>query len=165
MLTINDRLKKIRKEKGLTLKQFGKAIGITDASVSQMETGKSGLSNQTIHSICREFDINEDWLRTGKGEMFTKTPSSEVDELARKYNLTPEARILVERFLLLKPEVQQGIVDYIVDAAAVINGEITVEKSVDQMVEEYRAELLAAQKGADASSALPTQSVDTEKMA
>ena len=164
-MTENERIKQVRKSMNLTLEAFGQRIGVTRAAISNIENGVRSVTEQMRRSVCREFGVSEDWLLTGEGKMIVQTPSSEVDELARKYNLTPEARILVERFLLLKPEVQQGIVDYIVDAAAVINGEKTEEKSIDQMVEEYRAELLAAQKGMDGSSALQTTDEKSDKMA
>lgn len=67
-MTINDRVRKIRADEGFTLRQFAERIGISDSAVSQIEKGKSGVSDQTIRSICREFGVNETWLRTGFGE-------------------------------------------------------------------------------------------------
>lgn len=66
---MNERIKLVRKNANLTLEKFGKRIGITAASCSTIESGKSNPSNQTILSICREFRIREEWLRTGEGEM------------------------------------------------------------------------------------------------
>ena len=48
---------------------FGKRIGIGKSSVSTIESGKNNPSDQTVHFICREFNVNENWLRTGEGEM------------------------------------------------------------------------------------------------
>lgn len=66
---MNERIKLVRKNANLTLEKFGKRIGITAASCSTIESGKSNPSNQTILSICREFRIREEWLRTGEGDM------------------------------------------------------------------------------------------------
>lgn len=66
---MNDRIREVRKASGLTLKQFSARIGISDSAVSQMENGKIGVSDQTIRSICREYGVNETWLRTGAGSM------------------------------------------------------------------------------------------------
>lgn len=52
--------------------EFGKRIGIGKTSVSKLETGENRPSEQTIILICREFNVNEEWLRDGIGEMFTK---------------------------------------------------------------------------------------------
>lgn len=79
-MPVNDRILEIRKREGLTLKQFAEKIGISDSAVSQMEKGKSGISDQTIRSICREFGVNETWLRTGVGEM--TAPRSREEEMA-----------------------------------------------------------------------------------
>lgn len=67
---MNERIKQIRKDAGLTLEKFGKQIGITAASCSNIESGKTNPSNQTIVAICKEFGCNEVWLRTGEGDSF-----------------------------------------------------------------------------------------------
>lgn len=67
------RIKQIRKEHRLTQAEFGKRIGITDASCSLIESGRNNPSGQTIKAICREFGINEEWLRTGEGERKAST--------------------------------------------------------------------------------------------
>ena len=66
---MNERIKYIRKKENLTLEKFGKRIGITAASCSTIESGKTNPSNQTIVAICREFRVREEWLRTGEGAM------------------------------------------------------------------------------------------------
>ena len=67
---MNERIKQIRKSANLTLEKFGKRIGITAASCSNIESGKTNPSNQTIQAICKEFGCNEIWLRTGDGDPF-----------------------------------------------------------------------------------------------
>ena len=78
---MNTRIKAVRKSVGLTLEKFGERIGITASSVSAIEVGKNNPSEQTIRAICREFGVNEIWLRTGAGEMFR--PEEESEELTR----------------------------------------------------------------------------------
>ena len=77
METIGTRIKEIRKGAGLTLEKFGAKIGITAASLSTIENGKSNPSAQTVLMICREFNVNEDWLRGGKGEPFMQLSREE----------------------------------------------------------------------------------------
>ena len=77
METIGTRIKGIRKDAGLTLEKFGAKIGITAASLSTIENGKSNPSAQTVLMICREFNVNEDWLRGGKGEPFMQLSREE----------------------------------------------------------------------------------------
>ena len=68
---MNERIKQVRLKFDLTQSEFGERIGITKSSVSTIESGKSNPSDQTIRSICREFSVNESWLRTGEGEPFS----------------------------------------------------------------------------------------------
>lgn len=74
---MNERIKEVRKTLNLTLEKFGERIGIKKSSLSTIESGKSNASEQTIKSICREFKVNEEWLRNGKGEMFLDLSRSE----------------------------------------------------------------------------------------
>lgn len=68
--TMGTRIKELRKGAGLTLEKFGARIGITPASLSNIENSKTNPSDQTVLMICREFNVNEDWLRDGTGEPF-----------------------------------------------------------------------------------------------
>ena len=74
---MNERIKQIRKSANLTLEKFGKRIGITAASCSNIESGKTNPSNQTIQAICKEFGCNEIWLRTGEGYPFQEESRQE----------------------------------------------------------------------------------------
>lgn len=67
---MNKRIALIRKEMGLNQQTFADRIGLTKNFVSLVETGNRAPSDRTISDICREFSINETWLRTGEGEMF-----------------------------------------------------------------------------------------------
>ena len=67
---MNDRIKELRKELGLSGEKFGEKIGVKKAAISKIESGVVGLSDSNILAICREFNVNEDWLRYGTGEMF-----------------------------------------------------------------------------------------------
>ena len=74
---MNERIKQIRKNANLTLEKFGKRIGITAASCSNIESGKTNPSNQTIQAICKVFGCNEIWLRTGEGYPFQEESRQE----------------------------------------------------------------------------------------
>lgn len=64
------RIKKIRKDAGLRQPEFAEKIGVAQASITSYETGIRYPSKVTMRSICREFNINEEWLLTGKGDMY-----------------------------------------------------------------------------------------------
>jgi len=67
---LNDRIKQVRKNLKLTQTAFGERIGVKGNTVTGWETGIRVPTDATVNSICREFDVNEEWLRTGEGEMF-----------------------------------------------------------------------------------------------
>lgn len=72
---MNERFKEVRKTLGLTQSEFGKSLGISNTAISKIEKGKNNVSESNIISICREFGVNEEWLRTGVGgedNMFIK---------------------------------------------------------------------------------------------
>ena len=70
MIILNNRIKLLRKTLGLTQENFAQKIGITKSSVSLLESGQNKASSQTIYILCKEFNVNEKWLRNGTGEMF-----------------------------------------------------------------------------------------------
>lgn len=64
-----NRIKKLRSEKNMTQEEFSKRINISRSNLAGIETGKVGITDRIINDICREFDINEIWLRAGEGKM------------------------------------------------------------------------------------------------
>ncbi|MBO6214435.1 MAG: helix-turn-helix domain-containing protein [Lachnospiraceae bacterium] len=109
---MGQRIKKLRTELNLTQVEFCKRIGLKRNSISLVETGMRNISDQSIFSICREFQVNEDWLRYGKGEMFSSDMVRLVDKLADEYHLSSGARILIEKFIDLPEKHQDILVEY-----------------------------------------------------
>lgn len=72
---MNERVKGLRKALGLSGEKFGERLGVTRSAISDIERGRNSLSEGNILSICREFNVNEEWLRYGNGEMFIETKS------------------------------------------------------------------------------------------
>lgn len=78
---INKRVNEVRKELGRTQVEFAKKIGLSQGTLSGIEKGDVSVTERNIQAICKEFNVNEEWLRTGEGEMFIKL--SRDDELAK----------------------------------------------------------------------------------
>lgn len=96
---MRDRIKEVRKILNLTQKEFGGRIGVKGNTIAQYELGRNKPVDSVLSLICREFNVNEEWLRTGTGEMFYATSSDELDKLALKYNLTHQDYIFIEHLL------------------------------------------------------------------
>jgi transcriptional regulator with XRE-family HTH domain len=88
---MKDRIRVIRKALKLTQGEFAKRIGIKSTALSMVELGKNALTEQNIRLICMTFNVNDVWLRTGKGEMFAASPyEKEFFEIYR--GLMPETQ-------------------------------------------------------------------------
>ena len=66
-MTQGERVKAVRDKKQMTMEQCGEKLGVTKTAISRIEKGDRSLTEQMLKSICREFNVNEDWLRTGAG--------------------------------------------------------------------------------------------------
>ena len=80
-MTVGDRVKTIRKELMLNQTQFAEKIGISQRALSSIERETTNLTERNTREICRVFNVNEQWLRTGEGEMFLEP--SEDEQLAQ----------------------------------------------------------------------------------
>lgn len=120
---MEERIKKIRRMLDLTQQEFASRIGIKRNTIANYEAGRNEPIDSVISLICREFNVNEKWLRTGEGEMFAPAPSSALDALAQERGLTHREYIVLEKFLLLRPEVRADLIDCLMDIAAAINSD------------------------------------------
>lgn len=77
---VGDRIRELRKELGMTQQEFADRLKIKRNTIATYETGRNDPIDSVFALICREFNVSEDWLRTGEGEMFV--PKSRDEELA-----------------------------------------------------------------------------------
>lgn len=80
-----ERLREVRKALGLNQTEFAKSLGINQSSYSLIEVGRISMADRYIKTICALYGVDENWLLTGKGEMFAQ----ESDELALVYKQLP----------------------------------------------------------------------------
>lgn len=81
MQEIAERITKVIKDKAKTKTEFAEKLNISQSFVSRLASGEKEPSDRTIADICREFDVNEDWLRTGRGDPYIQLSRDE--ELAQ----------------------------------------------------------------------------------
>lgn len=96
---MNNRVKEVRKAVNLTQSEFGKRIGISNTAVSKIEKGENNVSEQNIIAMHREFNVNEDWLKTGEGEMFLKLSRKDELVLWASTALNNESEQFRDRFI------------------------------------------------------------------
>lgn len=131
---MNERIKKLRKHLDLTQKEFGERIGIKGNTIANYELGRNAPIDAVVSLICREFDVNEEWLRNGTGEMFKPSPSSALDALAAEFNLDKASYIAIEKFLDLSPEMREGLISYFREVTEALN-----DSSMDDNVSDAEA--------------------------
>lgn len=153
---MKNRLKQLRKALDLTQTEFAERIGTVQNTITGYESGRRNPSGPVISAICKEFNVNEEWLRTGSGEMFAPDPGDELEALAKKYNISGAVAVLVEKLVNLAPDRQAVVTDFLIEFASGIQsmkdagrdpagnafpqGE-ALEMSIDEKVEAYRRAL------------------------
>lgn len=114
---MNERIKQLREALGLTQKDFGERLGISGSGVSAIEAGSRSVTDKHILLLESSLHINPDWLRTGEGEMFVKSDSSLVAQLAKEYGLDGAAQTLLSTFLGLESGSRDVIIRFMKDFA------------------------------------------------
>ena len=111
---MKDRIRKLRKALDLTQREFAEHIGMKSNTIATYEMGRAFPSDPTINNICKEFNVNEAWLRNGEGEMFVPAPTSELDALAARYpRMTHETSVFIEKLVGLSESDQNVIMGFL----------------------------------------------------
>ena len=108
-MTQGERVKEIRTVLSLTLEKFGEKLGVGKTAISKIEKNERSLTDQMAKSICREYNVNYDWLTDEDGEMFSDLPQTVLDELCLQYELDDLDRFIVELYVGLPNDVRDGI--------------------------------------------------------
>lgn len=108
---INERLKLIRLYFNLSQKNFGSRLTIAQNYLSNIEKGYRNVTDKIIKITCFEFNINEEWLRTGIGNMFTKQDDI-LQKVAIEYNLEESDIEIFRNYLKLSKEERKVIKKY-----------------------------------------------------
>lgn len=159
---MNERIRILRRSLGMTQQEFAKKIGSTQNILANYEIGRRSPSGSVVDNICKTFNVNEAWLRTGEGEMFISSPNSVLDALVREYSLSETSRIMIERFLRLKPAQMDAVLEYMKDVVSHlpdVDHKVIEppqdELDIDAEVEEYRHQLELEKKQTAESEAFP----------
>ena len=117
VMTLNERLKLLRKALHLTQQEFADRLGISRGNIAAYEVAKNAPSDAVILLICKEFNVSEIWLRTGEGEMFTPNPATELDALKERYGLSQAECSLIDVFVNMNEKDRKTVLDFVVHAA------------------------------------------------
>lgn len=164
---MNTRIQTIIQAVGLKKIEFAKRLRLSAPYISELCSGKTRPSDRTISDICREFNISEAWLRTGKGEMFANDTETAADRLAKEYGLDGIGRQIMLAYLKLDESDRLSVgrlIQNIIDerpAPAELDTRPREEKPVTEWTEEeinaeaeeYRQSLLEEKRRVESGSA------------
>lgn len=130
-MEIFERLKYIRKTLNLTQKNFAKEIGLSQTSLGMIEVGDRKVQDRHIKTICSLFNVNENWFRTGNGEMFIKVEDSIFKQLSEKYNLNEKDLSFIKHYLNMNPQNRQYLLNMNLNMADAIRADFKIIKQIN----------------------------------
>ena len=134
---MNERLRDLRKALGLTQSELGERVGVGGAAISKIEKGDRGLTEALLRAIFREFNVNEEWLRHGSGEMFSQHSADLVAQLSRQYGLGLYGKQLLSTYLQLSDSDKRAVERFVAQLTA------NVQQAEDQYTTPKGGDLLA----------------------
>ncbi len=166
---MKDRIKRIRKEFDLTQQKFAEKIGVKQNTVAQYEMGRNTPIDSVISLICREFNVREEWLRNGCGEMFLDFTEDEFTKAANMLSNDAFVRSLIVEYWKLDEDSKKLFRNFIHKLSddmksyesskhnapdSYISGAKRPALSIGEKVELYRKELELEEKAEGKSKAL-----------
>lgn len=169
-MTINERIRTLRKQKGLTQAEFGKKIGIGQAGVSKLEQEGNVVVEQNIRLISEAFGVNPAWLRTGEGKAQIDEEEAFIQRMIDRYQMEGLDATVIRAYLTLTREQRQTIREALQPLIDKCRGgapdpEREAREEIERKVAAYRAELEAEKKGSSASTPATPATDTSEKRA
>ena len=109
MNTIGPRIRELRKTLMLSGEKFGEKIGLTRMAISNLENGRYNITEQSIIAICHEFNANEQWLRSGEGEMFNSDLAIDLS------NADPLEQAIIKAYFSISKDERQNALRLVKD--------------------------------------------------
>lgn len=120
-MSIAERVKQIRKIQGLSQTVFGEKLGVSRNTINDIENSRLSPKEIFIQHLCTVFSVNEEWLRTGEGEMLNSADDDILAEIAKKYGADELDQQIIEVFLRLPPEQRKAFSSFAKELAAKVN--------------------------------------------
>lgn len=134
---MNERLKLLRKTLKLNQVDFGSKLSLTGSAISRYESGVNAMADNIVLLICREFNVNEEWLRYGTGEMFSQQSTDLVEQLTQQYNLGLYGQQLLATYLQLSDADKRAVERFVSQLTA------NVQQTEDAQAAHERKKALA----------------------
>ena len=156
---MNVRIRLLRNYLKKTQQDFGSLCGKSRDAIANYETGRVIPDDAFVKLLCLKFNVNEHWLRTGEGEMFSKTIENMIGDLAEKYDLDKYDISIIRHYVELSAEDRKKFTSLMKIIFARDN-DITEKSdehlSVDERLALIRPQLEAAEKGKTSTASTST---------
>lgn len=164
-MNIGTRIKLLRKSLKFTQAEFGDNIGLKATAIGLYESGDRNVTDRNINIICSTYNVNEQWLRFGDGEMFVENDKSILSLLQKEYKLPADQLAVVESFLSISNDQREAITAYLENLCGRLN--VTSQDKESNLkydddwkkreLADYAAELDAQEKGLLVSDGIKTK--------
>lgn len=112
-MTVNERIKAVRNDAGLSIKDFSARIGVSGSAVSRLESGENAPSERTLKVICSEFKVNYPWLKDGIGDQYSGLAETMIDKLVEEQGLDELDRRIIAEYVKLSEAERTAFKKYI----------------------------------------------------
>lgn len=169
-MTINERIRALRKDH-LKLNQtdFALLIGMKQTSVSSFEKPGATVTDQTIKSICLAVDgLNEEWLRTGNGEMIIEPETFSLDDFVKQHGATEIELQIMKTYFELPPDMRELLIERfgsVFAAPAAAPAASPEEMTVEEAEELYKKSVLSSAQKTGFTASSITSDTSVEKKA
>lgn len=154
-MTINERIRYIRKDKKLNQKQLASMLGITQSGVSYIEQNGSTVSDSIIKTICSVCSVNENWLRSGTDEMYSQSNTFSLNEFVKEHGGSDMDLQILKTYFELDVETRQALFKFFKSSLHSSTG------TTEEYEEEYKKSVLNSAPKTDYTVSSSTN--DTEK--
>ena len=148
MDTLNDRIKEVRKNLGLSQKDFAEKIGISQRAVSWGEQPGNNVPDSTIKALCMAFHVNEKWLRESIGDMFVQPDTFSLDEFVKQHNGTELEIDIMKTYFSLPVDIRKMMLEHFKEHLSVSKKDVP-EQTVEEAEAEYIKKLSSSAQRKD----------------
>ena len=116
-MNIAERIKQVRKDAKLSQSDFGEKLGVSRSVINNIELdrNKNGIQENIIKLICCVFNVNEEWLKNGKGSKYSLKIKTTLDTLAEDYNMSELEYTILSHYLALDLNQRKAVENFIIN--------------------------------------------------
>lgn len=127
---MNTRIKSLRRQLKLSQTTFGEKLGVSRDVINNLENGRVEAKDLIIKTICSLFTVNEEWLRTGKGDMFIETKETALSKAADLLNLDETEQKFLSAYLSLEETQRHNFKEFWREIAAAYNSQDEIAATI-----------------------------------